>query len=64
MRPAARRAGEMVAVGPGGRILWTITLAFPAEIGLVLLFKPVQPEAVLSFTSLALLRMCAAGAAC
>jgi hypothetical protein len=43
------------------RILWTITLAFTAEIGLVLLFKPVQPEAALSFTSLAPLRVRAVG---
>ncbi len=64
IRPEARLAGEISAVEAGGRMLWTITLAFPAEIGLVLLFKPVQPEAVLSFTSLAPLRMCAAGAAC
>ena len=38
----------VLAAGVG--ILRTIAFAFATEIGLVLLFEPVQPEAVLSFT--------------
>ena len=51
MRPAARLDGVIVAVVAAGvGILRTIAFAFATEIGLVLLFEPVQPEAVLSFT--------------
>ena len=65
IRPPTRTAAPRGLVSTVGRlcILWTITFAFPAEIGLVLLFKPVQSEAVLSFTSLAPLRVCAVGGA-
>lgn len=46
----ARADGAMVATSQVVGIDRTIAFAFLSEIGLVLPFKPVQPEAVLSFT--------------
>jgi hypothetical protein len=48
--PVARADGDTVAVPDHMRIFWTIAFAFASGIGLVLHFKPVQPEAVLSST--------------
>lgn len=48
-RPAARFDGRIVAVLSAVRIIGTIAFAFRSGIGLVLLSKTVQPEAVLTF---------------
>ena len=46
----ARSDGAIVAASAIVGMVRTIAFAFLSEIGLVLLFKLVQPEAVLSFT--------------
>ena len=48
-RPWTRSEGVIVRVPAAGRITGTIAFAFLTRIGLVLLSKTVQPEAVLTF---------------